>query len=43
MRESLKPLPRRKPLKWKERSSKGVISQETYEASRGKQRSWKPK
>ena len=43
VRESLKLLPRRKPLEWKQAAPKGGISQDAYESSRGKQRSWKPK
>ena len=44
LRESLPKLP--KPVagpEWKIKTPKGVISQESYEKSRGKKRSWSPK
>ena len=41
LRESLKPLPRRKPLAWKPAGPKGVIAQEDYETSRFQKRTWR--
>lgn len=44
LREALPKLPKRVagPV-WKPKQPKGVISQESYESSRGKARSWKAK
>lgn len=44
LRESMPKLPKREATTaWKERLPKGVVTQGSYEASRGKKASWKPK
>ena len=42
-REALPPLPKRERPAQKEARTKGTMSQGTYEASRGRKVSWKPK
>jgi len=41
LRESLKPLPKRETIAWKVKHPKGVISQETFDTTRGKKASFK--
>ena len=42
LRTSIKPLPKRQiQPTWKVKLPKGMVSQETYETSRGKARTWK--
>ena len=44
LRESLPKLTKREgKIEWKTKLPKGVVSQETYEANRGKKASWTPK
>ena len=43
MRESMKPLPKRETIEWKVKQPKGMISQETFNTSRGKKASFQPK
>ena len=44
LRTSIPPLPKKAPgPAWKTKLPTGVISQDTYESTRGRTMSWKPK